>query len=73
MIKVKITKDGFVNGHTRVPKGDVIEVVPPIARYIVRNGEGEIVGEVAEVKEPPKKKATVKKKAVYKTRDMKAE
>jgi len=70
MIKVKITKDGFVNGRTRVPKGDIIEVVPPIARYIVKNGEGEIVGET---KPPVKKKETVKKKAVYKTRDMKAE
>ena len=70
MIKVRITKDGFVNGLARVPKGDIIEVVPPIARYIVKNGEGEIVGEV---KPPPKKKATVKKKASYQTRDMKAE
>ena len=71
MIKVRITKDGFVNGMARVPKGNIIEVVPPIARYIVRNCEGEIVEDIIEDK-PPAKKA-VKKKAVYKTRDMKAE
>ena len=71
MIKVEITKDNFMNGRTRVPKGTIIEVAPPIARYIVRNNEGKIVGEVETPKAPPKKKAT--KKATYKTRDMKAE
>lgn len=64
MIKVEITKEGFVNGYTRVPKGEIIEVAPPIARYIVKNGEGKIV---EEKKAPPKKKGT------YKTRVVKAE
>ena len=68
MIKVEITKDNFMNGMKAVAKGTVIEVAPPIARYIVRNNEGKIV---EEVKEPAKKK--VAKKATYKTRDMKAE
>ena len=66
MIKVEITKDGFYYGRTKIPKGDVLEVAAPIARYIVKNNEGKIVGEVA-------KKKVVKKKATYKTRDMKAE
>ena len=68
MVKVEITKDGFMNGRNRLSVGDVIEVAPPIARYIVRNNEGKIIGEV----EKPKKPAP-KKKATYKTRDMKAD
>ena len=73
MVKVEITKDGFMNGRNRLSVGDVIEVAPPIARYIVKNNEGKIIGEIEKPKKPaPNKKAT-KKKATYKTRDMKAD
>lgn len=68
MIKVEVTVENFVNGRTRVAKGEVIEVAPPIARYIVRNNEGKIVGKTPAPKKPP-----AKKKATYKTRDMKAD
>ena len=68
LVKVEITKDGFMLGRTKIPVGDTINVAPPIARYIERNNEGKIVGEVKPV---VKKKAV--KKATYKTRDMKAE
>lgn len=73
MIEVEITKDGFMHGRRRLKPGTIIEVAPPVARYIVHNNEGKIVGEVEEPKKPPAKKKAVKKKANYKTRDMKAE
>lgn len=73
MIRVEITKEGFMNGRNRVHKGEIIEVAPPIARYIVRNDEGKIVEEVTIVEEVIPKKKVVKKKSTYKTRDMKAE
>lgn len=68
MLKVEIISDNFVNGFTRVAKGEVIEVAPPIAKYIVKAGNGKIVGETDDVviEAPAKKRA-------YKRRDIKAE
>lgn len=65
MVKIEITADNFMIGMKKISKGSVIELAPPIARYIVKSGEGKIVGETV------KKKAV--KKATYKTRVMKAE
>ena len=65
MVKVEITTDNFMIGMKNIAKGSVIEVAPPIARYVAKSGQGKIIGEVV------KKKAV--KKATYKTRVMKAE
>ena len=70
MFKVEITIDNFMIGLTKIAKGEVVEVAPPIARYIEKSGQGKVIGEVVEKKVV--KKAAVKK-ATYKTRDMKAD
>lgn len=71
MVKVRITSGNFVLGINTVPKGTIIELAPPVARYVIKNGEGEYV-DGDKPKAPPKKKSA-KKKATYKTRDLKAE
>lgn len=72
LVKVKITSDSFIFGTHKMPRGSILEVVPPIARVIEKNGEGVIVKEDP-IKEVKTKPTPPKKKSTYKRRDVRAE
>lgn len=78
MVNVKIISDNFMMGQTKIPKNKIVPMAPVVARFVVSEGTGQIVDapdldELLGTDKPaPKKKAPPKKKATYKTRDVKA-
>lgn len=53
LVNIKITAPNFMLGRNKVEAGTVLSFVPPIARHIVKNGEGVYVkDDVEEVKTP---------------------
>jgi len=68
MIKLRVLSEHFVIGTRHVAKGDIIEVNPAAVNYCVNNKSCELVKS-----EPVVSKPKSRKKASYKTRDVKAE